>query len=85
MAKDILSIENAIKLLGLVVAFVLQYAAIKSDLRDFQTNVKKDKEFTEYRISELQECCNGKRGDRRIVFNDHAAILPNGVEIENER
>ena len=85
MAKELLTIENGIKLGGLIIAFVLQYAAIKSDLRDFQTNVRKDKEFTEYRLSELQDCCNDKHNKRIVMNTNQVAIVPNGIEIETER
>jgi len=85
MAKEILTIENGIKLGGLIIAFVLQYAAIKSDIRELNTEKKYEIEHLQYQITELKDCCNDKHNERRIVFNDHAAILPHGVEIENER
>lgn len=85
MAKEILTIENGIKLGGLIIAFVLQYAAIKSDIRDLNTEKKYQIEHLQYQVTELKDCCNNKRSERRIVFNDRAAILPHGIEIENER
>jgi hypothetical protein len=85
MAKEILTIENGIKLGGLIIAFILQYAAIKSDIRDMKTEKHFEIEHLQYQISELKDCCNNKRSERRIVFNDRAAILPNGIEIETER
>lgn len=85
MAKEILTLENGIKLGGLIIAFILQYAAIKSDIRDMKTEKHFEIEHLQYQITELKDCCNGKRSERRIVLNDHVAIVPNGVEIETER
>ena len=85
MAKEILTLENGIKLGGLIIAFVLQYAAIKSDIRDLNTEKKYQIEHLQYQVTELKDCCNNKRSERRIVFNDHVAIVPNGIEIETER
>jgi hypothetical protein len=85
MTKELLTIENAIKLGGLIIAFVLQYAAIKSDIRDLTTSKHYEHQALQYQITELKDCCNDKRRENRIVFNDHAAILPHGIEIENEQ
>jgi len=84
MTKELLSIENGIKLGGLVIAFLLQYAAIKSDIRDLNTEKKYQIEHIQYQLTELKECCNNRRNAPKLVFNDHKAILPNGIEIENE-
>ena len=85
MAKELLTLENGIKLGGLIIAFILQYAAIKSDIRDLNTEKKYQIEHLQYQVTELKDCCNGRKRDNQIVFNDRAAILPNGIEIETER
>ena len=85
MAKELLTLENGIKLSGLIIAFILQYAAIKSDIRDLNTQKHYEVEHLQYQITELKDCCNGHRNEKRIVFNDHVAIVPNGIEIETER
>lgn len=85
MAKELLTLENGIKLCGLIIAFILQYAAIKSDIRDMKTEKHFEIEHLQYQVTELKDCCNNKRSERRIVFNDRAAILPHGIEIETER
>jgi len=85
MAKELLTLENGIKLGGLIIAFVLQYAAIKSDIRDLNTQKHYEVEHLQYQLTELKDCCNDRKKENRIVFNDHAAILPNGIEIETER
>jgi len=85
MAKEILTLENGIKLGGLIIAFVLQYAAIKSDIRDLNTQKHYEVEHLQYQVTELKDCCNGRKRDNQIVFNDRAAILPHGIEIENEK
>jgi len=85
MAKEILTLENGIKLGGLIIAFVLQYAAIKSDIRDMKTEKRFEIEHLQYQVTELKDCCNDRKKENRIVFNDRAAILPNGIEIETER
>ena len=69
-------------LLWAVGAFI---AAIKSDIRDMKTEKHFEIEHLQYQVTELKDCCNNKRSERRIVFNDRAAILPNGIEIETER
>ena len=85
MPKELLTLENGIKLSGLIIAFVLQYAAIKSDIRDLNTEKKFEIEHLQYQVTELKDCCNGRKRENRIVFNDHVAIVPNGIEIETER
>ena len=85
MAKELLTLENSIKLGGLVIAFVLQYAAIKSDIRDMKTEKRYEIEHLQYQVTELKDCCNDSKRENRIVLNDHVAIVPNGIEIETER
>lgn len=85
MAKELLTLENGIKLGGLIIAFVLQYAAVKSDIRDMKTEKRYEIEHLQYQVTELKDCCNGRKRENRIVFNDRAAILPNGIEIETEK
>lgn len=85
MAKEILTLENGIKLGGLIIAFVLQYAAIKSDIRDMKTEKRFEIKHLQYQITELKDCCNDRKRDNQIVFNDRVAIVPNGIEIETER
>ena len=85
MAKEILTLENGIKLGGLIIALVLQYAAIKSDIRDMKTEKRYEIEHLQYQVTELKDCCNGRKRDNQIVFNDRVAIVPNGIEIETER
>lgn len=85
MKINLATLENGIKLGGLIIAFVLQYAAIKSDLRDLNTQKHYEIEHLQYQLTELKDCCNGKNKENMIVLNDHVAIVPNGIEIENER
>lgn len=85
MSKELLTIENGVKLVGLVIAFVLQYAAIKSDIRDMKTEKRFEIEHLQYQLTELKDCCNDRKRENRIVFNEHKAILPNGIEIESEK
>jgi len=84
MKKEILSIENGIKLGSLIIAFLLQYAAIKSDIRDLNTEKKYQIEHIQYQLTELKECCNNKKNAPKFTYKEHRAILPNGIEIENE-
>jgi len=84
MAKETLTLENGIKLGTLIIAFVLQYAAIKSDIRDMKTEKHFEIEHLQYQLTELKDCCNDKHN--KIVMNvKREAILPNGIEIETER
>ena len=84
MSKELLTIENGVKLGGLVIAFVLQYAAIKSDIRDVKTEKRFEIEHLQYQLTELKDCCNDRKRENWIVFIEHKAILPNGIEIESE-
>jgi hypothetical protein len=85
MAKEILTIENGIKYAMLLFTMAGFYYKQSSDIRDLNTQKHYEIEHVQYQLNELKDCCNGKRNEKRIVFNDQKAILPNGIEIENER
>lgn len=85
MANEILTIENGIKYAMLLLTMSGFYYKQVSDIRDITTQKHYEIEHLQYQVTELKDCCNDKRNERRIVFNDHAAILPNGIEIETER
>lgn len=59
-ANSILSTENAVKFATLLLGGSGLYFAIKSDIRDINTVIVKDKEFTEYRLNKIEDCCGGK-------------------------
>jgi len=82
------TLENTVKLTVLSAFFV----GIITYLTDIKQDIALIKQASIYevkglqeQINELKDCCNDKRNERRIVFNDHAAILPHGIEIETER
>ena len=85
MAKEILTIENGIKYAMLLFTMAGFYYKQTSDIRDLTTQKHYEVEHLQYQVTELKDCCNNKRSENRIVFNEHAAILPNGIEIENEK
>lgn len=87
MAKEILTIENGIKLCGLLIAITIQYAAIKSDIRDLNTEKKFQIEHLQYQLTELKDCCNGKENgtESRLSYNDRSAIIPNSIELQDEK
>jgi len=85
MAKEILTLENGIKYAMLVVTLCGFYYKQVSDIRDITTQKHYEIEHLQYQVTELKDCCNGKRNEHRIVFNDRVAIVPNGIEIETEK
>lgn len=82
-SKNILSLENVIKLTTLVLAGSGLYFKLTSDVRDIITSQGKDKEFMEYRISKLEDCCNGEDG-KRVTFNQTQAIMPHETKFESD-
>lgn len=85
MAKEILTIENGIKYAMLLFTMAGFYYKQVSDIRDITTQKHYEIEHLQYQVTELKECCNGKRSERRILLNDRVAIVPNVVEIETEK
>jgi len=87
-SPNFLTLENTVKLTVLSTFFVgiITYLTdIKQDIALIkQASVYEVKDLQE-QITELKDCCNDKRSERRIVFNDHAAILPSGIKIETEK
>ena len=83
--KELASLENKVKFVTLIGGFMSLYFAIKSDIRDMKTEKRFEIEHLQYQVTELKDCCNGRKRDNQIVFNDHVAIVPNGIEIETER
>lgn len=85
MAKEILTIENGIKYAMLLFTMAGFYYKQTSDIRDLTTQKHYEIEHVQYQLNELKDCCNGHRNEKRIVLNERMAILPNGIEIENEK
>ena len=83
--KELASLENKVKFVTLIGGFMSLYFAIKSDIRELYTEKHYEVEHLQYQVTELKDCCNGRKRDNQIVFNDHVAIVPNGIEIETER
>lgn len=84
MAKEILTVENGIKYAMLLFTLAGFYYKQSSDIRELGTEKKYEIEHLQYQLTELKDCCNGRSNERRIVFNDQKAILPNGIELETE-
>lgn len=83
--KQILSTENIIKLMSGTLMLSGLYFAIKSDIRELATEKKYEVQQLQYQITELKECCKGKRSnDKQLVFNNREAILPQGLEDDNQ-
>jgi hypothetical protein len=85
MAKEILTIENGIKYAMLLFTMAGFYYKQSSDIRELGTEKKYEIEHLQYQLTELKECCNNRNNERKIVFNDHKAIVPNSIELETER
>ena len=81
--KQLLNFENIIKLSTLIVVVLTNYFATKSDIRDLTTEKKFQIEYLQYQITELKDCCNEKQ-PKQLVFNEPKAILPNGINLEND-
>ena len=81
--KQLLNFENVVKLSTLIVVVLTNYFATKSDIRDLTTEKKYQIEHLQYQITQLNDCCNNKR-NKQIVFNQSQAILPNGINLEND-
>ena len=85
MAKEILTIENGIKYAMLLFTMAGFYYKQSSDIRELGTEKKYEIEHLQYQLTELKECCNNRNNERKIVFNEHKAIVPNSIELETER
>lgn len=81
--NELLTKENVIKLCGLLVGLTLHYAAIRSDIREINTEKKYEVEHLQYQITELKDCCNDKQ-NKRIAFRQSPAILPHEIEMKEE-
>jgi hypothetical protein len=81
--KPLLNLENVVKLSTLIVVVLTNYFATKSDIRDLTTEKKFQIEHLQYQITQLKDCCNNKQ-NKQVVFNQAQAILPNGINLENE-
>lgn len=84
MAKEILTIENGIKYAMLLLTMSGFYYKQVSDIRDITTQKHYEIEHLQYQVTELKDCCNSKHNERRIVFNDRSAIVPNEIEFKND-
>lgn len=82
--SNLLNIDSAIKLGGLLIALTGHYYLIKSDLRELGTEKKYEVEHLQYQITELKDCCNNKHNSRNIVMNNKEAILSNGIELRDD-
>lgn len=82
--KQLLNFENVVKLSTLIVVVLTNYFATKSDIRDLTTEKKFQVEHLQYQITELNDCCNNKQ-NKQVVFNQTQAILPNGINLENDK
>lgn len=80
--KDLLTVENITKLCSLLLVCLIQYFAIKSDMRDLVTEKKYQNAHFQYQIDELKDCCGGKN-NKQISFSQPLAIQPNTIELEN--
>ena len=83
--KNMISFENSIKLGTLMGSVFALYFAIKSDIRELSTEKHYEVEHLQYQITELKDCCNGKGGNKHMAFKQSYAIVPNSIEIENEK
>ncbi len=87
MAKELVTLENGVKL-GVLATFGIAIMTFLSDIKQDIALLKQGSVYEvkslQYQITELQDCCNGKRSrDKQLVFNNREAILPNGID-END-
>jgi hypothetical protein len=83
MAKtELLTMDNYIKFSGFIAGICSLYFAIKSDIRELATEKRYEIEHLQYQVTELKDCCNNKHNEKRLVFNERVAIMPNDIKIE---
>lgn len=61
---------DVVKLGGLIVALATQFYLLKSEIHDAKSSDKADKQVINYRLTELERCCN------------ISAIKPEEIKIE---
>jgi len=82
-----ITLENTVKLVVLssfFVAIINFLMEIKQDIALIKQGNKYEIKDLQYQITELKDCCNGHRNERRIVFNHSPATVPNEVEFKTE-
>lgn len=83
MAKEILTLENGIKYAVLLCTLSGFYYKQSSDIRELGTEKKYEIEHLQYQVTELKDCCNGKRRNERLAYTHiNEAILPNDIEVK---
>lgn len=83
MAKtEILTLDNGIKYAMLLFTLAGFDYKQSSDIRELATEKKYEIEHLQYQLTELKDCCNGRRNENKIVLNHHQAILPNDIKFE---
>lgn len=50
--------EDVIKLLGIACMFIAQYFLLKTEIHDAKTMDAADKQVINYRLADLERCCN---------------------------
>jgi hypothetical protein len=75
MDKKIWSSENLIKLFGLGLMLGTQFFLLKQEIHDNKTLDNADKQVINYRLNELEKCCN---------IQNQFAILPKETQLETE-
>jgi hypothetical protein len=58
--------RDYIKFAGFCIMFILQgftlYFNLRSEIHDNKTNYEADKKIINYRLADLEDCCNGRFG-----------------------
>ena len=60
------------------------FSEMRTDIALIKQKIFYNNEINEVRISALEDCCNEKQ-PKQLVFNQPKAILPNGINLENEQ
>lgn len=79
----IVKVVGVITILGSLLGAFNWLSEMRTDLALIKQKIFYNNEINEVRISALEDCCNEKR-NKQIVFNQSQAILPNGINLENE-
>ena len=84
--KELSTLENKIKLITFAAGLMSMYFAIKSDIRELYTEKRYEVEHLQYQIEEIkQDCCDEKSKEKsKIVYKEHAAVMPNETKIESK-
>jgi hypothetical protein len=83
--KELASLENKIKLMTFAAGLMSMYFAIKSDIRELYTEKRYEVEHLQYQVDEIKaDCCDEKSKEKKVVYKQQMAVMPNETKIESK-